>query len=176
MRRDFQDLRPRSDFVLGSRGRHAVRFVFGVPRTSRNSEEERAMAKSSTLSPIDDLTYDVITVLQHKAQALGAYDKYIGDAQSEEDGELEELFIEMRKTDEQNVLVLKEALARRLDEDLGYEDDEELGDDVDTEDYDDEEDEADEVEVEAPEEVDAATTPASPTPSSRRGESSQRQR
>jgi hypothetical protein len=171
MRRDFQNLRPRSDFVLGWRGRHAVRFVFGVPLDV--SEEERAMAKSSTLSPIDDLTYDVITVLQHKAQALAAYDKYIGDAQSEDDGELEEFFIEMRKTDEQNVLVLKEALARRLDDDLGYEDDEELGNELDIEDYDDEEDE---VESEAPEEVDAAPTPASPVPSSRRGESSQRQR
>ena len=127
------------------------------------------MAKSSTLSPIDDLTYDVITVLQNKAKALEAYDKYIGDAEDEDDDELKDLFIEMRRQDEEHVLTLKEALARRLDEDLGYAD--EGDEDEDGEDYDDE----DEAEVEPPstEHADAAaprgvTAAKEPTP--RRGE------
>jgi hypothetical protein len=129
------------------------------------------MSKSSSM-PIDDLTYDVITVLQHKAKALAAYDKYIGDALAEDDGELQELFIQMRKHDEENVLALKEVLAHRLDEDLGYDDEEELNEedgDVDIDDYDDEE-------VESTDEADDAqrdtTVPSSP----RRGESNQRQR
>lgn len=83
------------------------------------------MAKSSTRSPIDDLTYDVIAVLHSKAQALKAYEQFIGDARAEEDDDLVELFIQMRNDDEENVLELKEVLARRLDADLGYDDEDE---------------------------------------------------
>ena len=46
-----------------------------------------------TDSPLDDLTYDVITVLQNKAKALEAYDKYIRDADA--DDEAREAFEEM---------------------------------------------------------------------------------
>jgi rubrerythrin len=114
------------------------------PSVSTSSgEQERAMSKSSTQSPIDDLTYDVITVLQNKAKALEAYDKYLSDAESEDDDELKDLFTEMRRQDEEHVQVLKEALARRLDDDLGYDEEE---DDAEDEDYDDE----DELEVEEP--------------------------
>lgn len=91
------------------------------------------MAKSSTLSPIDDLTYDVITVLQSKARGLEAYDKYINDADEEGDEELKSLFIEIRRKDEDDIQVLKESLARRLDEDLGYDDLDDDDDDIDDE-------------------------------------------
>ena len=97
------------------------------------------MAQSSTLSPIDDLTYDVITVLQEKARALAAYDKYIADADAEQDVELKDLFASMRRQDEDDLQVLKEALARRLDEDLGYADDSELEDEEEDDGYDEEE-------------------------------------
>jgi hypothetical protein len=136
------------------------------------------MSKSSTLSPIDDLTYDVIAVLQQKAQALAAYDKYINDALEEDDVELKELFVEMRRQDEDHILTLKESLARRLDEDLGYEDDE-------VDDYDDEDDDEDD-EVEEIEEIDetgrgrgeeeARSAAATSSSTSGRGESSQRHR
>jgi|GEM_PF-1042012 len=88
------------------------------------------MPTSRTPSPIDDLTYDVITVLQNKAKALEAYDKYLSDAEGDE--ELTELFLEMRREDEEHVQTLKEVLLRRLEDDLGYEDeegDDEEGDD-----------------------------------------------
>ena len=40
------------------------------------------MATATTRSnPIDDLTYDWLTVLQSKAEGLNAYEKYIQDAQ-----------------------------------------------------------------------------------------------
>ncbi|MDB4937622.1 MAG: hypothetical protein JWP87_4594 [Labilithrix sp.] len=129
------------------------------------------MSKSSTQSPIDDLTYDVITVLQNKAKALEAYDKYLSDAESEDDDELKDLFTEMRKQDEEHVQVLKEALARRLDDDLGYEEEE------DDEDYEDEDE--DEVEEPASTDVDdevlngVATSGEQPP---RRGESTTRHR
>jgi rubrerythrin len=119
------------------------------------------MPKSSTQSPIDDLTYDVIAVLHHKGRALKAYDKYLADAEAEDDVDLKELFLEMRRQDTEHALVLKEALARRLDEELGYDEDLE---DVDVDEY----DEVDEVEVEEP-------TSTSPIDAAR-GSSSDRQR
>lgn len=135
------------------------------------------MSKSRTQSPLDDLTYDVITILQKKAEGLEAYDKYLGDAEAEDDEDLKELFIEMRKQDEEHIRVLKESLARRLDEDLGYDEDLDEEEEDEDEDYDDE----DEDEVEEPtstEHVDSihgevATTTA---PAPRRGESTSRHR
>jgi hypothetical protein len=148
------------------------------------------MSKQSTASPIDDLTFDVITVLREKAKALAAYDKYLGDADADDDDELHELFVSMRKQDEEHVQVLKEVLARRLEDDLGYDEsddedveDDDLGDDdVLGEDY----DEADEEEVEEPSSSDASSSAganrgedagAPPTSSPpKRGESAQRGR
>ena len=139
------------------------------------------MSKPSTESPIDDLTFDVLTVLRNKAKALAAYDQYLRDANAEHDDELHDLFTQMRKQDEEDVQVLKEVLARRLEEDLGYDDtsdvDEEEDDDDDDQDYDDED------EVEAPSSTDTATrgdaaalvTPPVASPP-RRGESTQRHR
>jgi hypothetical protein len=147
-----------------------------VDQPERERRGEIAMSKSSLQSPLDDLTYDVITILQKKAKALEAYDKYIGDAEAEDDEDLKELFVEMRRQDEEHIRVLKESLARRLDEDLGY--DEDLDEEEEEEeDYDDE----DEDEVEEPtstEHVDSihgeVATTAGPAP--RRGESSSRHR
>lgn len=113
------------------------------------------MSKQSRLSPIDDLTFDVLTVLREKAKALAAYETYLADADADEDDELHELFVTMRKQDQENAQVLKEVLVRRLEDDLVYDDDD--ADDVDDdvgdgdddalgEDYDD----ADEAEVEEP--------------------------
>ena len=143
------------------------------------------MSKHSSVSPIDDLTFDVLTVLREKAKALAAYEKYLGDADAEDDDELHDLFVEMRKQDEEHVQVLKEVLARRLEDDLGYEDtddvDDEADDDIDDiiEDYDDQ----DEEEVEEPSSTaavpprgdDAVVAPAVPSPPGR-GESTQRHR
>ncbi len=147
------------------------------------------MSKQSTASPIDDLTFDVITVLREKAKALAAYDKYLGDADADDDDELHEIFVSMRKQDEEHVQVLKEVLARRLEDDLGYDDtddedvdDEDVDEDVLGEDY----DEADEEEVEEPSSSDESSTAgpnrgedagAPPTSSPpKRGESAQRGR
>ena len=96
-----------------------------------------------TESPIDDLTYDVITVLQNKAKALEAYDKYIRDADA--DDEAREAFEEMKRTDQEHIRILKEVLARRLDDDLGFSDDEDYDDEEDDdEDFDEEDEEDDE--------------------------------
>lgn len=102
------------------------------------------MRNASTDSPIDDLTYDVITVLHAKAKALEAYDQYISDAV--DDDEAREVLEEMKRQDQENVRVLKEVLARRLDEELGYSEEEEEF--AEEEDYDEaEEEEEEEVDV-----------------------------
>jgi hypothetical protein len=105
------------------------------------------MPKQSRVSPIDDLTFDVLTVLREKAKALAAYETYLADADADDDDEVRELFVEMQKQDGEHAQVLKEVLARRLEDDLGYDDakDAEDADDVDddafADDYDDDDDE-----------------------------------
>jgi hypothetical protein len=130
-----------------------------------------------TDSPIDDLTYDVITVLQNKAKALEAYDKYIRDA--EEDDDAREAFEEMKRADQEHIRILKEVLARRLDDDLGFTDEEEDYEDEEDEDYDDEEEDDDEVadsldDVEAGPHRGEETAHVKNEPPPRRGESSHR--
>ena len=128
-----------------------------------------------TDSPLDDLTFDVLTVLQNKAKALEAYDKYIRDA--EEDDEAPEAFEEMKRTDQEHIRVLKEVLARRLDDDLGYADEEfDDEDDEDDEDYEDEDDDdevVDDVEAGTHRGEEVVHANGEPPPP-RRGESSKR--
>lgn len=121
-------------------------------------------------SPIDDLTYDVLTVLHHKAKGLEAYDKYIRDA--EDDDELQDIFQALRRQDEENVRILTEALAHRLDDELGLAAEEE-------EEEEEEEDEDEDAWEEGEEEAEEATTDGGggeETASPRRGESSHRHR
>lgn len=111
------------------------------------------------MSALDDLTYDVITVLQKKSKALEAYDKYVADADADDDDELKDLFLAMRRQDEEHVQVLKEVLAQRLAEDLGYEDAEDDEDDE-TEDFEEEdENEIEDAEVEQTTNASSESTP-----------------
>ena len=127
------------------------------------------MPNASIDSPIDNLTFDVITVLQNKAKALEAYDKYLDDAA--DDLEAREAFEEMKKQDQEHVRVLKEVLARLLDEDLGYEDED---DDYADEDDGEEEEGVAKDDLEAGDHRGEEIAHASGDPPPRRGESSQR--
>ena len=60
--------------------------------------------------PIDNLTYDLVTVLYEKSKALEAYDKYIQDAQS--DQQARQLFEQMRDQDAQCVQQLTQMLGQ----------------------------------------------------------------
>ena len=113
------------------------------------------MKSEAMESPLDDLAFDVVTVLHEKAQALEAYAKYLEDAEG--DDELRELFEDMRRTDREHIIALKEALGRLLEDDADFESEDDEADD--------DEDEDEEAEV-AP----AGTTAQPP----RRGESTQR--
>ena len=82
-------------------------------------------------------------MLQNTAKALEAYDKYIRDADA--DDEAREAFEEMKRTDQEHIRVLKEVLARRLDDDLGFSDDEDYDDDAEDDELDEEDEEDDEI-------------------------------
>lgn len=62
--------------------------------------------------PVDDLTFDIITVLYEKSKALEAYDKYLQDAQNHP--QAMQLFQELRQIDTQCVEKLQYHLTQRL--------------------------------------------------------------
>ena len=74
-----------------------------------------ANQKSSAQSgkfPLDNLSYDIITILYEKSKALEAYDKYIKDAQG--DSSIRQLLEEIRSQDEQHIQQLQEHLGRLI--------------------------------------------------------------
>ena len=62
--------------------------------------------------PLDNLCYDLITIIHQKSKALEAYDKYMSDAQN--DNELGQLLEQIRQQDRQQVQQLKQHLGRLL--------------------------------------------------------------
>jgi bacterioferritin (cytochrome b1) len=63
--------------------------------------------------PVDNLTYDLITVIHEKSQGLAAFDKYLKDAG--DDDECRELFEDIRQQDEEAIQQLTQALRDRLE-------------------------------------------------------------
>ncbi len=61
---------------------------------------------------LDDLTYDIITVLHEKSKGLEAFDQYMQDAQG--DNEARECFQQLRQQDQQNIQKLQQLLSTRL--------------------------------------------------------------
>ena len=66
--------------------------------------------------PVEDLTYDVLTILHEKSKGLEAYDKYLEDARS--DAEVAGLLREIRDEDELHIERLQQHLARLLARDV----------------------------------------------------------
>jgi hypothetical protein len=62
--------------------------------------------------PLENLTYDVITILYEKSKALEAYDKYLKDAQG--DQQLVQVFQQIRQQDEQQIRLLQQHLGRLI--------------------------------------------------------------
>lgn len=63
---------------------------------------------------IDNVLYDVVTVLHEKSKGLEAYDKYDRDLQN--NNEVKEIFDEIRRNDEQAVQRLQDCLRELLSE------------------------------------------------------------
>jgi hypothetical protein len=64
--------------------------------------------RGSSGEGLDDLTYNVITVLHEKSKGLEAYEQYIEDASDNE--EVRQLFEELREQDQEAVSRLEECL------------------------------------------------------------------
>jgi len=60
--------------------------------------------------PIDNVTYDLITLIHEKSKGLEAFDKYVQDAQG--NNELGQLLQQIRQQDTENVQQLVQLLQR----------------------------------------------------------------
>jgi uncharacterized protein YegL len=60
--------------------------------------------------PIDNVTYDLITLIHEKSKGLEAFDKYVQDAQG--NNELSQLLQQIRQQDTENVQRLVQLLQR----------------------------------------------------------------
>jgi rubrerythrin len=70
---------------------------------------EQAMIRdrrSGIVSPVDDVTYDLMQALTSKLEAIEAYQLYIEDAQ----GDYRELFEELLRDEQRHAEMLMEAL------------------------------------------------------------------
>lgn len=67
---------------------------------------------SSGNFPLDNLTYDLITILYEKSKGLEAYDKYQRDAQGNQ--EIGNLLQQIRRQDEQHIQQLQQHLGQLL--------------------------------------------------------------
>jgi bacterioferritin (cytochrome b1) len=75
---------------------------------NQGATKQGGQGQSGGYFPLDNLTYDLVTVLYEKSKGLEAYDKYIQDAQN--DQQARQLFEEIRQQDEQFVQQLTQHL------------------------------------------------------------------
>jgi ferritin-like metal-binding protein YciE len=68
------------------------------------------MATSGTSQAVSNLEYDLLTVLQNKAEALQAYEQYIEDAQATGSQSCVELFQKLRQQEMQQAQELRQHL------------------------------------------------------------------
>jgi hypothetical protein len=66
---------------------------------------------------LDNLTYDLITILHEKSKGLEAFDKYERDVQGNQ--EIQRIFQEIRRNDEQCVQQLEQQLGQILQKNQG---------------------------------------------------------
>ena len=79
--------------------------------TQGQSSSSRS-GQSSSQGKIDNVLYDVVTVLHEKSKGLEAYDKYDRDLQGR--NEIKQIFDEIRRNDEQAVQRLQDCLRQLL--------------------------------------------------------------
>lgn len=75
---------------------------------NQEATRQSGQGQSSGRFPLDNLTYDLVTVLYEKSKGLEAYDTYLKDAQN--DQQIRQLFEQMRQQDEQFVQQLSQHL------------------------------------------------------------------
>jgi hypothetical protein len=85
-----------------------------------NQTTQRNQSQSSQGGKIDNVLYDVVTVLHEKSKGLEAYEKYDRDLQGR--NEIKQIFDEIRRNDEQAVQRLKECLRQIVGGQQGQQD------------------------------------------------------
>ncbi|MFP5339740.1 MAG: hypothetical protein ACLGIW_14840 [Gammaproteobacteria bacterium] len=75
--------------------------------------------KSADSHPLSDLTYDWITLMQNKAQALVAYDQYIKDAEAANSPECAAFFRKVHDADKAQLAEAKQHLIAVLQGKMG---------------------------------------------------------
>jgi len=83
--------------------------------SSSSSSQRRSSGSSSGQNGgIDNVFYNVVTVLHEKSKGLEAYDQYEQDFEGRD--EIQEIFDEIRRNDEQAVQRLRQCLAQLVNE------------------------------------------------------------
>jgi hypothetical protein len=98
----------------------------GQSKKPSGSSASNRGGSSSTGEGLDDLTYNVVTVLHEKSKGLEAYETYIEDASDNE--EVRQIFEELRDQDQEAIGRLKECLQQLIGsggEEMEEEEDEE---------------------------------------------------
>jgi hypothetical protein len=85
--------------------------VGDITMANQGATKQSGQGQSGGAFPLDNLTYDLVTVLYEKSKGLEAYDKYIRDAQN--DQQARQLFEQMRQQDEQCIQQLAQQLGLR---------------------------------------------------------------
>lgn len=81
-------------------------------QTTGTTAQQGQMGQGMGTMGIDNLTYDLVTVLHEKAKGLEAYDRYLSDAQS--NNEVRQLLEQIRQADLQQVEQLRNCLSKLL--------------------------------------------------------------
>jgi len=84
-----------------------------MPENTKKSPRSSSRNLGEGRFPVDNLTYDLISVIHEKSQGLEAFDKYLKDASEDED--CRELFEEIRQQDEEAIKELTDALRARFE-------------------------------------------------------------
>lgn len=75
---------------------------------------DRSDQSADDITGISNITYDVMSVMQNKLEAISAMEVYKEDAEDEGDQELHALFNDMQERDIQDVARLKKLLIKHL--------------------------------------------------------------
>jgi hypothetical protein len=85
---------------------------------AKNRSQKSAQGNRGNQSgKIDNVLYDIVTVLHEKSKGLEAFDQYESDLEDHE--EISQIFQEIRSNDEQAVQRLRECLREYLNESGG---------------------------------------------------------
>jgi hypothetical protein len=83
-------------------------------QSQSSSRAGQSSSQGSQGGKIDNVLYDVVTVLHEKSKGLEAYDKYDRDLQGR--NEIKQIFDEIRRNDEQAVQRLQDCLRELVGE------------------------------------------------------------